>query len=66
MEPKPSVGRIVHYKTSNGTNHAALIVQVHNDEVVNLVVWNEFGTQYSQTSCQRGDGPGRWDWPARV
>jgi hypothetical protein len=63
---RPSVGRIVHYLRANGdilVREAALIVAVFNEEVVNLVAWNENGTSHTQTSVRRGGGAGNWDWP---
>lgn len=62
---KPSVGRIVHFN-NNGTKEAALIVFVHNDELVNLVTWNAGGTQTTRTSMRLGGEPGQWSWPERV
>ena len=67
MNPKPTVGRIVHYHNRN-IIEAALIVSVLNDETVNLVVWNAGGSNRVETSIQFGpkDEHHRWSWPERV
>ena len=62
---KPTIGRIVHLN-KNGELNAAVIVAVHNDECVSLVAWNSGGTQYNERSVLFGEGPDRWNWPARA
>jgi hypothetical protein len=64
---KPSLGRIVKFHNPHsGKIEPALIVAVHSDENVNLVSWNEFGTQNTHQSVTLGEGPDRWHWPARA
>jgi hypothetical protein len=66
MQPKPSIGRIVHYFNDSGEPEAAIVIHVHNDENVNLIVCNQWGTWTSRTSVQLGEGAGHWNWPTRV
>lgn len=56
---KPTVGRMVLYRPSsdedgfarnpNGEPSAAVVVQVHNDRVVNLAVFDAMGTSHPRT-----------------
>lgn len=62
---KPSLGRIVHYRDEEGKALAATVVAVV-DDVVNLVVWNEFGKQFAALNVHQGDEHGQWNWPPRV
>lgn len=67
---KPTVGRIVYYK-SYGTpggefksvDRAAIITQVHTDECVDLCVLNPTG-MFFNTSVMRDESGkgGTWDW----
>lgn len=76
---KPSVGRIVHYQRRNlgfelgveGSveSLAAVIVKVHEDDLVNLTVFTPDGATEAQTSVRYSDVPGEprtWVWPPRV
>lgn len=70
-EPKPSVGRIVHYKTPNGIA-AAIITHVHDAENpldtlegVALHVFDAWGGSYAMMGQQQGSEIGQWDWPPR-
>jgi hypothetical protein len=63
MQPKPTVGRIVHYLADDGSVQAAMIVAVISDDCVNLAVWSAGGTQHCRTSVLLGDKPGQWTWP---
>lgn len=65
---KPSVGRIVYYKSHGSPNgehksedRAAIITGVVSDDVIHLAVFNPTG-MYFNLNVQRGDGPGQWDW----
>jgi hypothetical protein len=65
---KPTVGRIVYYKsygTPNGEykseDRAAIITRVHNDTCVDLAVWNPTG-MFFNTSVVQGTNGGQWDW----
>lgn len=76
MEPKPSVGRIVHYRSygSPGGEYksearAAVITQVVNDTTVHLFVMNPEGIFLNKNCLFDGsDTPkgGTWCWPPRV
>lgn len=76
MEPKPSVGRIVHYRaygTPGGEYpsvcRAAVVTEVDDpeahDSAVGLAVLNPTGVFFNQ-HVPHGDGPGQWHWPERV
>lgn len=65
---KPTVGRIVYYKSygSPGGEHksedrASIITRVHNDTCVDLCVFNPTG-MYFNTSVVQGQNGGQWDW----
>ncbi|WP_193062972.1 hypothetical protein [Oceanobacillus oncorhynchi] len=65
---KPTVGRIVYYKsygTPNGEfkpeNRAAVITGVVDDETVHLAVLNPTGMFFNLSVKQGGEG-GQWDW----
>lgn len=67
---KPSVGRIVHYKSTDESahwNHAdthpAIITRVHSDTCVNLTVFPDANESVTRTSCVLGQ---QWEWPPRV
>lgn len=63
---RPSVGRIVHYKTPNGIA-PAIVTLVHGtgDEVA-LQVFDAFGGTYSQMKVAAGEDMGQWSWPPKV
>ena len=65
---QPTVGRIVYYKsygTPNGEykpeNRASIITAVHDDETVDLAVFNPTGMFFNQ-NVKRGENGGQWDW----
>lgn len=72
--PKPTVGRIVHYQ-SYGTPggefkslpRAAVVTQVHSDTCVDLCILNPTG-MFFNTSVQFSEEPkgGCWNWPPRT
>ncbi|MDQ0496419.1 hypothetical protein [Paenibacillus brasilensis] len=64
---KPTVGRNVHYKDTEGKTLAAVVVYVNPDTtgMVNLAVWNEFGKQFNALNVCQGDGLEQWNWPPR-
>ncbi|MGY3387377.1 hypothetical protein ACVWZB_005340 [Paenibacillus polymyxa] len=64
---KPTIGRIVHYKDTEGKTLAAVVVHVNPDTngMVNLSVWNEFGAPFRVLNVRQGDAPGQWNWPPR-
>lgn len=63
---KPTIGRVVWYHPGPGTGMsrdkeqacASQIVFVHSDEVVNLAIWDHFGTHHARVNVplvQDGD-----------
>lgn len=64
---KPTIGRIVHYKTDDGTTLPAIILAVHSDTCVNLEVFGAGLLEDSQpTSVLEGTGTAQWQWPPRA
>lgn len=73
----PSVGRVVHY-VSYGTPggeytsqcRAAIITEVHREDVVSVAVLNPTGTFFNQRIELGNPMPnasgGTWHWPERV
>lgn len=69
---KPTIGRIVHYK-SYGTpkgefkpeDRAAVITGVVDEETVHLCILNPTGLFFN-LNVKQGDGPGQWNWLPRV
>jgi hypothetical protein len=61
---KPTIGRIVHIRISD-VLQPAIVVKVWNDTCLNVVSWNEGGTQTFHSSTIQGDSNGQWRWPAR-
>lgn len=78
MEPKPSVGRIVHYRsfgTPSGEYQpecrAAVIAGVPSSDdlnVLQLCVLNPTGLLFCEATCDESDSRsgGTWHWPERV
>lgn len=79
----PSVGRIVHYFAPRYSVDApahlggqptgsrvlpAIITYVHNEELVDLVIFGSFENGEEKTSVRINDQalPGTWFWPPRV
>ena len=62
---KPSIGRIVHYNSKNGTC-AALVINVQSDELIDLQVFDRDGSTRHVTSVEQGETLGMWNWPPRV
>lgn len=64
---KPSVGRIVRYRTDpDGVERAALITEVHDEDLVNLVVFNSLGAfPVLDAEFSEEQAPGSWGWPPR-
>lgn len=64
---KPTIGRIVHYKTRDSLGYEqtlpAIVLVVHSDTCVNLQV---FGINAVETSVCMGDDVGSWSWPPRA
>ena len=69
---KPSIGRVVHYKSygTPGGEHksepqAAIITGVVGDDTVHLCVLYDNGMSFKHDVKQGSEG-GQWDWPPRV
>lgn len=65
---KPTVGRMVYYKsygTPNGEykpeNRAAIITAIKSDTVIDLCVLNPTGMFFNQ-DVKQGEEGGQWDW----
>lgn len=73
QEPVPSLGLPVIVKTSEKISgqdeHAAIITQVHSDDVVNVIVFPGSGQPYPIESVARFKhsvaGSLSWRWPSR-
>lgn len=68
MDPKPSIGRIVHFGTECD---AAIVVHVWSETCINLAVFDHNGVgQTSRTSVVKAEGETTgaysWHWPERV
>lgn len=72
-EPKPSVGRIVHYTTAGhslgvkaGTCRAAIVTEIKDEQTVSLAVFTTRGTLFYE-ALTRDDSKtgGTWHWPER-
>lgn len=69
---KPTVGRIVYYKSFgtpggefNSEDRAAIITRVHTDDCVDLCVFNPNGFYFNTSVLRDETGkPGSWDWMA--
>lgn len=79
MDPKPSIGRIVHFRPDQHMADTALIeggrigrdplpaviVRVHNDTEVDLQILGPVGMPFRR-SVFMGTGELMWSWPPRV
>lgn len=74
-EPKPSVGRIVHYHFPDNAQSAAnngqaiapaIITAVWSDSCVNLKVLHDEQFNTWKTAVMKGTGPHNWNWPQKV
>jgi hypothetical protein len=70
MEPKPTVGRIVHINQPGGAQpRAAIITFVYPGEDlgrINAFVMAENGSSWGESSLVPGTSPGNWSWPPRA
>lgn len=67
--PPPTVGRIVHYLTSEEETYvpqAAIVTSVWKDDVVDLVVFDRANGPKIRQTVPFGCGRGCWQWPPRV
>ena len=65
---KPTIGSIVHYKSRDGNDYAAIITRVLEGKRVtrvSLAAFNELGCGY-RLAVSEGDGPNQWHWPEKV
>lgn len=62
---EPSIGRIVHYNSKLGPA-AAIIINVHTGNFVDLQVFRPDGTISHVTAIEHGIHLGGWQWPPRV
>lgn len=52
------LGRVGHYfDAGNGSCNAAIVVEVHTPELVNVAGWNHGGTNYTRTSVPVDPSP---------
>ena len=77
-DPKPTVGRIVHYRLAAGAIPVpACVVEVDvlDPEILGLHVMcpkysalgeNTRGCCFQAALVKKGDGAGQWGWPPRV
>lgn len=70
--PKPTVGRIVHYMTRGSadgvfppTVFASIVTAVESENLVSLVTFGPNGMRF-ENKVERGDQPGQWNWPPRA
>ena len=69
--PKPTIGRIVHYRADQDRVLAAIVTEVKDRDVVNLVVFadNEHNKEgypsYLVQNVEHGSKTEQWDWPPK-
>lgn len=68
MEIKPTVGRMVYYKTRGSADgvyppqdRAAIVTTVNTDETVNLCVFSDLGVRF-ELGVKQGSEATQWDW----
>ncbi len=62
--PEPSIGRMVRYVTVSQTIRPAVITRVHEDDVVDLTVFNSLGAQPVESVTPGSeDEIGTYHWP---
>ena len=75
MDQKPSVGRVVHYRSHGSPDgqykslaRAAIITEIYGDSTaVGLCILNPTGMFFTSSVQFDPDGvPGTWRWPPRV
>lgn len=65
LNPKPSVGRVVHFRDEEGCL-AAIITNVRtDDDDVDLFVMSP-SDYWNESDVTLGDTHGTWHWPERV
>lgn len=69
---KPSIGRIVHYKTKDGSIFPAIIIAVvDQNDYCDISVFSNDGSVTAETNVAMANGPqeagtGQWWWPERI
>lgn len=67
--PAPYLGAPVVVRTSEKisgqSEHAAIVTQVHSDDLVSVMVFPGSGQPYPIASIKRASGLPSWQWPAR-
>jgi hypothetical protein len=64
--PVASVGRTVHYTTDSGRPRPAVITEVHDDDFVDLVIFNSLGAvPVEDIEFSEEPTSGCWSWPPR-
>ena len=58
---EPTIGRIVQFKTEEGTVYPAIITRVWSPTMVNLQVFRDLVCE-AFTSVPQGDDVRQWDW----
>lgn len=69
MEIKPTIGRVVYYKTRGSAdgfyppkNFAAIITEVDEEnETICLATFGKTGIRF-EIDVKQGEEPGQWDW----
>lgn len=70
-QPKPSIGRIVHFRKGSAAAQAAIITRVHSDTCVDVAVFTSSDpavvTRTSAELVDPNEGAAvGWFWPPRV
>lgn len=63
---KPTIGRIVHYNSRNGSTPAIVVNVLANEKIVDLHVFDRDGSTRFVPVVEQGDNLGHWNWPPRV
>ena len=68
MNIKPTVGRVVYFKTRGSadgvyppTDFASIITKVYSDTKISLVTFGEAGVRF-EINVEQGQEGGQWDW----
>lgn len=64
-DPRPTVGRIVLFKSPSAI-HPAIVTALATDGSVYLTVFDPLNLPYTKGLVPYGDTPGTWHWPPRV
>jgi hypothetical protein len=69
-EQAPTVGRIVHWVAGNSEHMAAIVTYVHEDGLVNMQVFEDYGShgvgrRAKDVRYSDAPDPYTWHWPER-